>query len=98
MDRVAMRAYRPMIGDVFELKSIPIQVKYISQSNIRVGVKLYVVEDDAKMMISEYVCHYRKMPKLAFIITGVVYKSVLSKYFRWFLKYPIKSILVKCIG
>jgi len=98
MDRVSMRVYRPMIGDVFELKSIPIQVKYIRQSNIKVGVKLYVVAEIARMMTREYVCHYMEVPKMTFVVTGVMYKSRLNRYFRWFLRYPIKSISVKYVG
>jgi hypothetical protein len=102
MDRYEMRVYRPMVGDVFKLNSIPTQIRYTNQTNIKVGIKLYVMEGGTKMMTEEYVCKYvnysKKMPKITFVVTGVVYESVFNKYFRWFFKYPIKSILIECIG
>ena len=83
-----IRAKRIDFGDIYELSDIPNQIIYRRQSDLEYENYLYLRKGFSKFVTRDYNSQTR------FLITKITYKSNLHKWFRWFLKTPIKSIKI----
>jgi len=98
MDRYNARLHKMSIGDIFQLSGgIADRVKCVNYGRIKKGDNLYVIEDYNVFMDAEYMCHYKRLPKITVEVKDIKYKSWWNKLFKWFVNYPIESIDIEYI-
>lgn len=113
MDRYEQRLRKVSIGDVHELFNVHKQIQYSKQYKLKVGTELFTMDGNSKFVSSELfprnaeeVSHvmntslrtFSVKPLRTLIIKEIKYKSRLQRFFRWFLKYPIASVVIEVVS